>query len=108
MLNGNTPQLIAPYGGTLVNLVVPPDQLEERKAYASRLRSLQLSARSVCDLELLAVGGFSPLDRFMGQADYESVVNNMRLANGQLWSMPIPLPVAEDADIFVVVGFRDE
>ena len=50
MRHGNTSKLIAPYGGMLVNLLVPPDDLEERKAYASRLRSLQLSPRSVCDL----------------------------------------------------------
>ena len=101
MLNGNTPKLIAPYGGKLVNLLVPPDDLEERKAYASRLRSLQLSNRSVCDLELLTVGGFSPLDRFMGQADYQRVVHEMRLADGHLFPIPVTLPIAEDADIFV-------
>ncbi|MEO8394242.1 MAG: sulfate adenylyltransferase, partial [Chloroflexota bacterium] len=101
MMNGNTPTLIAPYGGTLINLLVPPDELEERKAYASRLRSLQLSPRSVCDLELLAVGGFSPLDRFMGQADYQGVLDEMRLADGTLFPMPVTLPIPENADIFV-------
>ena len=101
MMNGNAPKLIAPYGGKLVNLLVPPDELEERKAYASRLRSLQLSQRSVCDLELLAVGGFSPLDRFMGQADYQRVLDEMRLADGTLFPMPITLPIADDADMFV-------
>jgi sulfate adenylyltransferase len=101
MMNGNTPTLIAPYGGRLINLLVPPDDLEERKAYASRLRSLQLSPRSVCDLELLAVGGFSPLTQFMGQADYQRVLDEMRLADGTLFPMPIALPIPEDADIFV-------
>lgn len=101
MLNGNTPNLIAPYGGNLVNLLVSPETLEARKAYASRLRSLQLTARSVCDLELLAIGGFSPLDRFMGQADYERVLTEMRLANGVLFPIPVTLPIPENADIFV-------
>ena len=101
MMNGNTPTLIAPYGGTLINLLVPPDDLEERKAYASRLRSLQLSPRSVCDLELLAIGGFSPLDRFMGQADYQRVLDEMRLADGTLFPMPVTLPIPDNADIFV-------
>lgn len=50
----------------------------------------------MCDLELLAVGAFSPLDRFMGRADYESVLANMRLANGTLWPMPITLPVPDE------------
>ena len=57
--------------------------------------TLQLSPRSLCDLELLAFGGFSPLDRFMSKADYDSVLNNMRLANGLIWSIPITLPVAK-------------
>lgn len=101
MLNGNAQELIAPYGGKLVNLFVAPDDREARKAYASRLRSLQLSPRSVCDLELLAVGGFSPLDRFMEQADYQGVLDEMRLADGTLFPMPITLPVADDADVYV-------
>ncbi len=100
-MNGNMPTLIAPYGGKLVNLLVPSDELEDRKQYASRLRSLQLSARVVCDLELLAVGGFSPLDRFMGKADYQRVLDDMRLANGALFPIPITLPIADDANIFI-------
>src|SRR5664279_2975643 len=100
-MNGNTPKLIAPYGGSLVNLLIPADDLEARKAYAGRLRSLQLSPRSVCDLELLAVGGFSPLNRFMGQADYQRVLDELRLGDGTLFPMPITLPISENADIFV-------
>jgi sulfate adenylyltransferase len=85
--------LISPYGGELVDLLVPADQLDERKAYASRLPSIQLSDRATCDLELLAVGGFSPLDRFMGQADYQNVLHNMRLANGHVFPIPVTLPI---------------
>ena len=58
---------------------------------------MQISARSVCDLELLATGAFSPLDRFMGQADYERVLTEMRLKDGTLFPIPITLPVDEDA-----------
>lgn len=86
-------ELIEPMGGTLVNLLVPAEAQAETKAYASTLPSLQISERSACDLEMLAVGGFSPLDRFMGKADYERVVHEMRLANGQIFSIPITLPV---------------
>ena len=57
--------LIPPYGGKLVNLLVQGDEIEELKAYANALPSLVLSDRSVCDLELLATGAFSPLGRFM-------------------------------------------
>ncbi len=85
--------LIPPYGGKLVDLRVPADELAGLKDYANRLPSLQVSERVVCDLELLAVGGFSPLDRFMGQADFQRVLGDMRLADGRLFPIPVTLPV---------------
>ena len=85
--------LIAPYGGHLVDLMVLVEACADMKAHASQLPSIQLSERSVCDLELLATGAFSPLDRFMGQADYQRVLDEMRLSNGQLFALPITLPV---------------
>src|SRR2546426_571537 len=87
------PSLIAPYGGSLVDLMVPAEACEEVKAGANQLPSIQLSERSVCDLELLATGAFSPLDRFMGQEDYQRVLHEMRLCHGQLFSLPVTLPV---------------
>ena len=69
--------LISPCGGQLVDLMVPSAGFDERKAWASRLPSLQLSERAVCDLELLATGAFSPLDRFMGRADHQRVLDEM-------------------------------
>jgi len=89
--------LITPYGGNLVNLSVSNDEREELLARSSRLPSVQISARALCDLELLATGAFSPLDRFMGQADYERVLTEMRLKNGVLFPIPITLPVDESA-----------
>jgi len=91
--------LIEPYGGRLVDLHVPAEQVEERKAYANKLPSIQLSRRAECDLELLSVGAFSPLDRFMGQADYQRVLDEMRLDDGTLFPMPITLPVGQDDDV---------
>src|SRR5262245_20015633 len=85
--------LIAPYGGSLVDLMVPAEACAEVKARASQLPSIQLSARSVCDFELLATGAFSPLDRFMGQTDYQRVLGEMRLGTDQLFPLPITLPV---------------
>jgi sulfate adenylyltransferase len=82
-----------PYGGSLVNLLVPPEAHQEVKSYASQLPSIQLSERAVCDLELLATGAFSPLDRFMGQEDYQQVVHDMRLTSGHLFPIPVTLPV---------------
>ena len=80
--------LISPYGGKLVNLIaVLPANLN--------LPSIQISERSMCDLELLATGAFSPLDRFMGRADYQSVLAKMRLADGTVFPIPVTLPVAD-------------
>lgn len=91
--------LISPYGGELVDLLVQPDDFNEVKAHASCLPSLRLSERAVCDLELLTVGAFSPLDRFMGKEDYQRVLDEMRLADGHLFSIPVTLPVEPGADI---------
>jgi sulfate adenylyltransferase len=89
----NLVELITPYGGELVNLLVAAEERRELIECANKLPSLQLSPRSVCDLELLSVGAFSPLDRFMGKADYTRVLREMRLANGTLFPVPITLPV---------------
>jgi sulfate adenylyltransferase len=91
--------LISPYGQKLVDLRVPAEAGDELKAHAGHLPSLQLSERSVCDLELLATGAFSPLARFMNQADHERVVADMRLANGLIFPMPVTLPVEPDPAI---------
>ena len=88
-----TPQLISPYGGKLVNLLVSSDEREALVARSNQLPSFKISPRALCDLELLATGGFSPLDRFMGKADYENVLHHMRLMDGTLWPLPITLPV---------------
>lgn len=85
--------LNTPYGGTLVDLIVGDDRGAEMRATAKDHASLTLDDRCLCDLELLAVGGFSPLTGFLGRADYERVVAESRLANGKLWPLPITLPV---------------
>ena len=76
-----------------MNLVVSTEEGEVLRSRAVGLPSLQLSERSTCDLELLATGAFSPLDRFMGERDYRRVVEQMRLASGHIFSIPITLPV---------------
>src|SRR5262252_9601941 len=91
--------LITPYGGRLVNLLAEPEQLPELLGRAGSLPRIQLSQRALCDFELLACGAFSPLDRFMGQRDYESVLERMRLAEGHLFPIPITLPVASGSDL---------
>ena len=89
--------LISPYGGKLVDLLVTKEEREELLAKSSRLPNVQISSRSLCDLELLATGAFSPLDRFMRKADYERVLTEMRLSDGTLFPIPITLPVDEKA-----------
>jgi sulfate adenylyltransferase len=88
-----TNQLISPYGGKLVNLLVSGEEREHLIARSNTLPSFKISPRALCDLELLATGGFSPLDRFMGKADYEHVLHDMHLMDGTLWPLPITLPV---------------
>jgi sulfate adenylyltransferase len=96
-----TNTLISPYGETLIDLLVPEDEREELRTHANQLPSIRLSPRAECDLELLAVGAFSPLDRFMGQADYQRVLDEMRLANGYLFPIPVTLPVETEDGIEV-------
>ena len=96
--------LITPYGGDLVNLVDDSAALADK---ARRLPSLHISDRAMFDLELLATGGFSPLDRFMSKADFESVVSDRRLADGTLWPMPITLPVDDAPNLDGEVALRD-
>jgi sulfate adenylyltransferase len=95
------PILVPPYGGYLVDLFEPAASISELTAKAATLPSVQISERSRCDLELLATGGFSPLDRFLCRADYERVVAEMRLAGGTLFPIPVTLPVAEDAPVAI-------
>jgi sulfate adenylyltransferase len=93
VIHARVSPLIAPYGETLVDLMVPAEMRDDVKARASQLPSIQLSARSVCDLELLATGAFSPLNRFMGHVDQQRVLDEMRLQSGQLFPLPITLPI---------------
>jgi len=79
-----TNQLISPYGGKLVDLLTPVEELPDLKALASDLPTIRISERSVCDLELLATGAFSPLETFMGEEDYQRVLAEMRLKDGHL------------------------
>ncbi len=93
-------------------LFVSYDSAQKLKLEAGNLNRDDLTRRQICDLELLMNGGFNPLKGFLGQADYEGVVENMRLADGTLWPMPITLDVsetfAERIEIGEDIALRDE
>ncbi len=92
----HNPDAIAPHGGQLVNRIATPEQKAEFLSKADFLPRVQLDDRAVSDLEMIAIGAFSPLTGFMNQEDYDRTVTEMRLANGLVWSIPITLSVSEE------------
>src|SRR5215813_2400905 len=96
ILMTSTSHLIAAHGGELVQLIASPERSAELKAHSREWPSWDLTARQLCDLELLLTGGFSPLRGFMKRADYERVCHNMHLTSGVVWPMPITLDVTEE------------
>lgn len=93
LLDMNQSLIGPPYGGSLVDLRVPTDRLAELKSYAGRLPSIQISERSLCDLQLLATGAFSPIDRFVAELDHQRILDEMRVGSGHLFPIPVTLPV---------------
>ncbi len=77
-------------------LYAPSKLIENLKNHAGELLSWSLTPRQICDLELIMNGGFYPLEGFLCQEDYEAVIQNMRLANGKIWPIPITLDVSEE------------
>jgi len=86
---------IEPYGGELVDLVVDQERNAVLQEIALSLPDITLTDRQLCDIELLATGAFSPLEGFMQRADYESVLDRMRLQNGIIWPIPVCLDIPE-------------
>ncbi|MEB3150745.1 MAG: sulfate adenylyltransferase [Sphaerospermopsis sp.] len=98
------PDAIAPHGGELINRIASTEQRELFLSKAEFLQRVTLDERAVSDLEMIAIGGFSPLTGFMNEADYNRVVAEMRLANGTVWSIPITLSVTEEVAAPLQVG----
>ncbi|MCH7852075.1 MAG: bifunctional sulfate adenylyltransferase/adenylylsulfate kinase [Candidatus Marinimicrobia bacterium] len=98
--------IIAPHGGRLVNLLLPPDEARTLKGASIKFPSVSLNDRQLCDLELLLNGGFSPLTGFLGREDYESVLARLRLADDSLWPMPVTLDVSEQFAQSIDAGAR--
>jgi sulfate adenylyltransferase len=87
--------LIAPHGGELKDLYLPATQAQALRQRSASLPGVDLTTRQLCDLELLLNGAFSPLEGFLTRRDYDSVLDNLRLADGTLWPMPVTLDVSE-------------
>jgi sulfate adenylyltransferase len=83
-----------PHGGKLVNRLLQGQAREEALIKARSIKSINVSSRIISDMELIAVGAFSPIEGFMGKEDYDSVIQNMRLKDGLPWSIPITLSVS--------------
>jgi sulfate adenylyltransferase len=84
-----------PHGGWLVNRLMTGDEARKLETEAESLPVIRLNPFELSDLEMLAIGGFSPLEGFMSKDDYESVLRQMRLVNGLAWSLPITLAIDE-------------
>ena len=102
---------VEPHGNKPANLLVDEKQRALLKEIALNLSDIALNDRQLCDLEMLAMGAFSPLEGFMCRSDYESVLDRMRLQNGLLWPIPICLDIsatqARPLDIGQSVTLRD-
>jgi len=96
--------LVTAHGGKLLDLYVSGHDLEQEKEKACSNQSWDLTKRQLCDIELLLNGAFSPLDGFVDQKNYESILANMRLVDGTLWPMPINLDVSKAFVDSVKVG----
>jgi len=109
LLEDVSSSLIPPHGGKLVSRVLPDPPDEE---YLESLQKISLDRNKQMDVEQIAFGTYSPLEGFMNQADFQSVLDNMRLADGVAWPLPIVLDVSErvadSLDVGEVIGLTDD
>lgn len=104
--NPRTPETARHNKELVRELYAPADQIPALRAEAGALPSWDLTPRQICDLELLLNGGFAPLDGFLGEGDYHSVVETLRLENGALWPIPVTLDVSEAFAAKIAAGDR--
>ena len=86
--------MIAPHGGTLINRIVDGHEREALLAQGNELPRIEVDAWTLSDIEMIGIGGFSPLQGFMTRKDYDRVVADRRLANGLVWTIPVTLAVS--------------
>jgi sulfate adenylyltransferase len=95
---------IQPHGGTLINRIAEGQEREELLRLSNSLRQLPISTWTISDIDCIAVGAFSPLTGFLKEADYRSVIDRMRLADGTVWSIPVTLSVEESVFEDLAIG----
>ncbi|MCL6605788.1 MAG: sulfate adenylyltransferase [Paenibacillus sp.] len=95
---------ILPHGGTLIQRVVQGEEREQLLRESADHKSIAINTWTLSDLDLIGVGAFSPLTGFLNEEDYHSVVKNMRLANGTVWSIPITLAVTDQIASGLSIG----
>src|SRR6266545_5598766 len=89
-------ETIAPHGGTLVDLLLTGDEAAKASEEAEHLPKVAIGRRELSDLEMLAVGALSPLTGFVGEKDYHSVLEDMHLSNGLVWTIPVTLSLTDE------------
>jgi sulfate adenylyltransferase len=97
-------ETIKPHGGTLISRLVPDEQKAALLEKAVSLPKIAVNAWTISDIDLIAIGGFSPLTGFLKESDYNSVVSSMRLQDGTVWSIPITLSASTEEVASLVVG----
>jgi len=93
-----------PHGGELIDRILKDEQKEYWLKRSVSLKAIELDAWALSDIQCIAMGAFSPLTGFMKKADYDRVVQEMRLANGEIWSIPITLAVTEEQATNLSIG----
>ena len=97
-------KLIEPHGGELTDRLLPEAEAEEIKKEAGDLESWDLTERQMWDIEMILNGGFSPLKGFLNKKDYQGVLDDMRLADGTIWPMPMSFLITSLALIFMALA----
>lgn len=95
---------ILPHGGQLIQRIVKEEERDQLLAQSQQWKQIPINTWTISDLDLIGVGAFSPLEGFMEEADYHSVLENMRLSNGTVWSIPITLALDESITSTLQIG----
>ncbi|MDT3428526.1 sulfate adenylyltransferase [Paenibacillus forsythiae] len=95
---------ILPHGGTLINRIAEGKERERLLQEAAEFKRIAINTWTISDLDLIGVGAFSPLTGFLNEEDYHSVVKNMRLASGTVWSIPVTLSLGDEEAAALAIG----